>query len=280
MAFISTQQLGPTDINTRRNVLMVAIAGDLDQASIEQDANDIQKIVDDITGGTFLLFDLTNLMYINSRSISYLVNWYMNLEQKGAKLCLFGLRPNIVDILDTTGIIHVIPVYNNFNDVKTAIESGSISLDVVNEPLGQVNLSTPEAVSPDNMSIRRIQAATPVNNGNTSHSVSTDNDANHVPEGPLSIARKDSTPSTPTTPQTPSEQVVADASTETTMSINRAMQPSAPTTSQIETPNEPLPTPDPDTNAEQPPTKEEIEAPTKPSSAPTQPAAGFSLLDD
>jgi len=126
MASITIQQLGPTDINTAKNLTMVGFAGDLDQVSIEQDSEKVEQLINEVPNGSIMLFDFSNLMYINSRSISYLVNWYMTLEKKMAKLILFALRPNILDILDTTGITNLIPVFQNFLDVKIAIEQNKI----------------------------------------------------------------------------------------------------------------------------------------------------------
>ena len=75
MASITIQQLGPTDINTTKNITMVSFAGDLDQVSIEQDSEKVEQLINEVPNGSIMLFDFSNLMYINSRSISHLVNW-------------------------------------------------------------------------------------------------------------------------------------------------------------------------------------------------------------
>jgi anti-anti-sigma factor len=155
MANITIQQLGPTDINTPKSLTMVSFSGDLDQVSIEKDSEQVEQLINQVPDGSIVLFDFSNLMYINSRSISHLVNWYMTLEKKMAKLILFSLRPNILDILDTTGITNLIPIYNNFIEIKAAVEQNQITFGEAASPFEPISPSSPNAGS-----IARPQEAT------------------------------------------------------------------------------------------------------------------------
>lgn len=238
MAHITQQHLGPNDINTTKNVLLISITGDLDQASIEEDADSIQHIVDSTKAGTIILFDFTNLLYINSRSISYLVNWYMALEQAGAKLVLYGLRPNIIDILDTTGINHVIPIFTHFHEVKDAIEKGQIVTGVSQTTLDPVNLSVPEKVNPNHMEINRVETATPFHKESEKETPKQE-EALATPNGPLSISRNTENTPEPTTSEAPSKANDLPLENQD-LSINRDTQ-KEPSTSVLEGKSEQVP---------------------------------------
>lgn len=63
-----------------------------------------------------MIFDLTNLKYINSEGIGYLIEVHTHLVQRGGKLILVGPSANVKDVLAAIGIIDIVTIYESIND--------------------------------------------------------------------------------------------------------------------------------------------------------------------
>ena len=108
-----------------KHVKTVKFIGQLDESNVDEKA----KIIYDLIAGEpekgFLIFDLEGLEYMNSKSIGYLTDWYLKVQEKGGKIVLCKARDNILDILNIVGLTQIIEHYTSLEEVKLALSSAA-----------------------------------------------------------------------------------------------------------------------------------------------------------
>jgi stage II sporulation protein AA (anti-sigma F factor antagonist) len=98
---------------------LVAFAGQLDETNIEEQAKKIYQIMEgDVKN---LVFDFSELTYLNSKSIGYIADWQQKVSQKNGKLIIVGAKENIFDILDVVGLTNIITIVDTVEDAKKAL---------------------------------------------------------------------------------------------------------------------------------------------------------------
>jgi anti-anti-sigma factor len=100
----------------------VAISGQLDESNVDEKSNQVYALLNSVPSGLFLIFDLENLEYMNSKSIGYLTDWYGKITDGGGKVYLIKAKPNILDILQVVGLTQLIETFATFEEAKTKIE--------------------------------------------------------------------------------------------------------------------------------------------------------------
>ena len=94
---------------TQDPVLTYHFSGELDETNVdgvfwpiysELESNWTQSIV----------FDFSDLKYLNSKAIGYITDIYSHTDNHGGKLTLAHLTPEVYDILDIVGITSIVEV--------------------------------------------------------------------------------------------------------------------------------------------------------------------------
>lgn len=98
---------------------LVKFKGDFDKAGYSDNKEKIDSTVKD-SEEKYLIFDFSELKYINSEGIGYLIEVHSHLVQRGRKLVVFGLQDHVMDVFQTIGIANVIPLYKTLNDFMVA----------------------------------------------------------------------------------------------------------------------------------------------------------------
>lgn len=116
------------DLQTQDPIIkakIIKIAGQLDESNVDLKAQDIYKVIESINPGEklHLLFDFSELEYMNSKSIGYLTDWYSKATSDGGKICIAGARDNIVDILQVVGLTQLITCYQSIEEGKAYVVS-------------------------------------------------------------------------------------------------------------------------------------------------------------
>ncbi len=93
------------------NVLSIGFVGELDESNIDDVAKEVYAILDSSFEGAFIILDLNELGYMNSKSIGYISDWYTKLIERASKLAIIGAKGNILDVLETVGLDGIIPMY-------------------------------------------------------------------------------------------------------------------------------------------------------------------------
>ena len=68
--------------------------------------------------GDALFLDLSQLEFLNSESIGYLLTLHARLLKQNKKFVLVSAQKNVLDILDTIGLLKIIEHVENINQYK------------------------------------------------------------------------------------------------------------------------------------------------------------------
>lgn len=99
---------------------LIKFVGQLDETNIEDEAKKFYKVIDEETPKN-IIFDFSELTYLNSKSIGYIADWQSKISQAGGKLVIFGVQENIFDILDVVGLTKIIDLVDNLDEAKEAL---------------------------------------------------------------------------------------------------------------------------------------------------------------
>lgn len=106
-------------------IKVVHISGQLDESNVDEKIQEVYKLLTPESKDLNLLFDLTNLEYMNSKSIGYLTDIYGKISEKGGRVVIASARPNILDILQVVGLTQLIQSFGTIEEAKLGIESAS-----------------------------------------------------------------------------------------------------------------------------------------------------------
>lgn len=102
-------------------VKIVHIVGQLDESNVDEQAKAIYQLIEATPQGLSLIFELSGLEYMNSKSIGYLTDWYSKVSTGGGKVVLAAARENILDILQVVGLTQLVNAYATLDEAKLAI---------------------------------------------------------------------------------------------------------------------------------------------------------------
>jgi anti-anti-sigma factor len=108
---------------TNKNLKVIHIGGQLDESNVDEKIQEIYKLLETNPQNLYLVFDLENLEYMNSKSIGYLTDIYGKVTEGGGKVAIAKARPNIADILQVVGLTQLIQSLDSIDAAKTALAS-------------------------------------------------------------------------------------------------------------------------------------------------------------
>lgn len=106
-----------------RVVKIVKIVGQLDESNVDEKAKTLYDLITANPKNLFLLFDFSELEYLNSKSIGYLTDWYGKVSAEGGKIAIAAAKPNIVDILQVVGLTQLITCHATLDEAKAAMSA-------------------------------------------------------------------------------------------------------------------------------------------------------------
>lgn len=103
---------------------VIEFHGELDQSNLSATESQIVDLLKNFSR-KFLVFDLSDLHFINSEGIGFFVSSSTKLARKNSKLLLTGVRHNVMDIFNLIGLPKLIPVLPNIADAIRYVKAGS-----------------------------------------------------------------------------------------------------------------------------------------------------------
>lgn len=91
---------------------IIELHGELDQSTLPNTEKQIIAFLADF-GRKYLILDLTDLKFINSEGIGFIVSMHTKLAKKGKNLILCGMQGNVKDVFEVIGMSKMLPVYKN-----------------------------------------------------------------------------------------------------------------------------------------------------------------------
>ena len=106
-------------------VRIVHFTGSLDATNLDLAEAKVDEMLLPEGTVTKIVFDFTNLDYLNSRAVGFLVSLSQKVAAAKAVLVLAGLKPNVEDIVTIVGLNQIIPVVKSVEDAKYAGDDAS-----------------------------------------------------------------------------------------------------------------------------------------------------------
>jgi anti-anti-sigma factor len=102
-------------------VKIVRVVGQLDESNVDEEAKQIYTLIESVPQGLNLIFDLSGLEYMNSKSIGYLTDWYSKVSATAGRVVIAAARDNILDILQVVGLTQLVSAYATLEEAKLAL---------------------------------------------------------------------------------------------------------------------------------------------------------------
>lgn len=100
---------------TNNSYKAVSFRGEFDKAG----HSDIRERLDECVksfAGSSLIFDFSDLKFINSEGIGYLMEIHTFLIRSDRQLVVVGLNAHIADVFEAIGFQEIIPVFDTIED--------------------------------------------------------------------------------------------------------------------------------------------------------------------
>jgi len=94
---------------------IIKFVGEFDKAGhadVRDDLNSKVRAFDK----RFLVFDFTELKFINSEGIGYLMEVHAHLLKQDKKLVIIGVNDHVKDVFETIGINEIVSIYDSLED--------------------------------------------------------------------------------------------------------------------------------------------------------------------
>ncbi|MBP3400987.1 MAG: anti-sigma factor antagonist [Selenomonadales bacterium] len=102
-------------IMMQKGVLVVVLEGELDLNSAEG----YRDAIDDAImrwDAMYLVFDLSNVTFIDSSGLGMMLGRYKKIEQKGGRSAMYGICPRLSRMIEVSGLQKLMPVYKTRED--------------------------------------------------------------------------------------------------------------------------------------------------------------------
>jgi len=100
---------------------VVEFHGELDQSNLEA----AERQITDLLNGYkrhYLLFDLSDLAFINSEGVGFIASTHTKLVKKNQKLLIYSAKPNVTEVFKLIGLSKLLPVFATAAEAITYIK--------------------------------------------------------------------------------------------------------------------------------------------------------------
>lgn len=112
MAFLTLKFV--TDVRDN-DYEVVEFHGELDKSTLDSAEEQLLKLLDSFDRG-YLVFDFSDLDFINSEGIGVIVLAHAKLVTKGKQLLVCGMHKHVAEVIDAVGIGKLVPVFPKVAD--------------------------------------------------------------------------------------------------------------------------------------------------------------------
>lgn len=106
---------------TETNGIMIfEFSGELDETNADKTFKDIYTDIGDFKNKK-IIFKMTNLKYINSKSIGYIADVFSNIEENESQMYISNCTEWVKDILELVWITQIVPTVDDISEAITAM---------------------------------------------------------------------------------------------------------------------------------------------------------------
>ena len=103
------------------DIMIFDFNGELDETNTDKTFTGIYDTIGDFSGKK-ILFNMTWLKYLNSKSIGYIADVFSNLEEKNGKMHISNCDEGVKDVLELVGITTIIPTVDTEEQAISAMK--------------------------------------------------------------------------------------------------------------------------------------------------------------
>lgn len=97
-------------VHTQQDATVVSVAGDLDIHNAPGLGEQLDEVVR--ARPALVVVDLAGVGFLDSSTLGVLIGVYKQLQEAGGRLCLAGVQPHILKVLQITRLDEIIPVFD------------------------------------------------------------------------------------------------------------------------------------------------------------------------
>jgi anti-anti-sigma factor len=104
------------------NYSIVSFWGNMDTFGLSEKRKEIMQMVDDFKK-EYLVFNFSELNFLNSESIGFLMQINEKLMSENRKLVIVEAKKNVFDVLEVIGLLETLPYYKKMEDFLRSIQN-------------------------------------------------------------------------------------------------------------------------------------------------------------
>ena len=112
-----------------KNILYVKISGEIDHHYSEE----IREYIDSRfrqTNCIHIIFDFTDVAFMDSSGIGMLIGRYKNAAMRGGKVVICSINENLKRLFKLSGLNKLMPICGSFDDSLRSIENWGDNYDI------------------------------------------------------------------------------------------------------------------------------------------------------
>ncbi len=103
-----------------KGILIFEFSGELDETNADKTFKNIYEQIGDFEDKK-IIFKLTNLKYLNSKSIWYIADVFSNIEENDSQMYISNCTDWVKDILELVWITQIIPTVDDVSEAISAM---------------------------------------------------------------------------------------------------------------------------------------------------------------
>lgn len=111
-------------VTIRKKVLVVSLSGELDHHTAKDVKNLIEEVIKN-RGVVNLVFDFTNLTFMDSSGIGVVIGRYKLIRSMGGKVTIVSPARNVSKLLSMSGINKIIEIFDDVDSALNSLQEGA-----------------------------------------------------------------------------------------------------------------------------------------------------------
>ncbi len=103
-----------------KGYVVAKFSGELDKAGLDVVKEDLNKLTESVEG-KYLVLDFSELNFINSEGIGFLMTMQYRLTKKDKELVVVGAAEHVFDVLKVIGLLNVMKHFATLDEFKESI---------------------------------------------------------------------------------------------------------------------------------------------------------------
>ncbi len=98
------------NLKNEKGNLLIVFHGEIDEHSVKGVRDEIDEIIDNTRGLKCVTFDMSDVSFIDSTGLGFVIGRYKKLKAKRAELLLANVSKPVDKVFSTSGIYRFVPI--------------------------------------------------------------------------------------------------------------------------------------------------------------------------